>query len=172
MFKAIIKDEPDFNSDLWCTKGIIPAHAGKSSPSDFKLDFDGDHPRSCGEKCVSMTGVGCRTGSSPLMRGKGPCLGVTPSSIRIIPAHAGKRPPGDYAHSYPADHPRSCGEKQVYAVWRNYGLGSSPLMRGKDSVRCCAAHWPGIIPAHAGKRGDKLPRIGYCEDHPRSCGEK
>ena len=165
-------EKRDTRVTAYALPGIIPAHAGKSQYEYAAGVIDGDHPRSCGEKCVSMTGVGCRTGTSPLMRGNGPCLGVTPSSIRIIPAHAGKRRSPKLQALLDEDHPRSCGEKSLPAPVVIFWRGSSPLMRGKVSVDELLGRFMGIIPAHAGKSPMPDPRIDLIGDHPRSCGEK
>ena len=100
------------NNRLSTFSRIIPAHAGKSDSFNADYDSGRDHPRSCGEKYLTMIRPNARIGSSPLMRGKGSSFLVSIASLGIIPAHAGKR-------------------RSVSRPCSN-ALGSSPLMRGKD----------------------------------------
>ena len=85
------------------------------------------------------------------MRGKDPFELERISSMRITPAHAGKR------KSY-----KSYGG----------GGGSPPHMRGKALSLVLRSLCCGITPAHAGKRRYALLRCTVCTDHPRTCGEK
>ena len=70
--------------------GLIPAHAGKTTPRNCPAWPVPAHPRSRGENRGGRgLGVGLR-GSSPLTRGK-PLNGPkTPLCDGLIPAHAGK----------------------------------------------------------------------------------
>mgnify|MGYP001693758473 CR=1 FL=1 len=70
--------------------GLIPAHAGKTSPRRGGLACLWAHPRSRGENAKAR---GYRTmcmGSSPLTRGKRTRYTTVPSRCGLIPAHAGK----------------------------------------------------------------------------------
>ena len=49
--------------------------------------------------------------------------------------------------------------------------GSSPLTRGKRGHPGLAAHYPGLIPAHAGKTSCGTGSSRASEAHPRSRGE-
>ena len=152
--------------------GIIPAHAGKSLGPCQPPGTPGDHPRSCGEKIIFSGVSAARRGSSPLMRGKA-CLRLLPQALsRIIPAHAGKRHKLVHRHKIIEDHPRSCGEKFMASLYWRSGLGSSPLMRGKEFIVSSSTASQRIIPAHAGKSGTRVFEIQASWDHPRSCGEK
>ena len=71
--------------------GITPAHAGKSCCFFFSCFFCRDHPRTCGEKIFFLAISSQPLGSPPHMRGKARPLFSRPNSIRITPAHAGKR---------------------------------------------------------------------------------
>ena len=53
--------------------GITPAYAGKRAHGCICERYSWDHPRVCGEKCGTLSGSRCRTGSPPRMRGKGQC---------------------------------------------------------------------------------------------------
>ena len=90
----------------------------------------------------------------------------------ITPAYAGKslcllRQKDDVW-----DHPRLCGEKEVFSMKCIVLTGSPPPMRGKDTLRTCDCAAIGITPAYAGK-SLFCTCIQMCsEDHPRLCGEK
>ena len=136
-------------SDL---KRITPAYAGKSSRVSSFLWLFWDHPRVCGEKCLQVPGFALFTGSPPRMRGKAAERRQLFQISGITPAHAGKS--ARVALACPAcwDHPRTCGEKTIYADTYPGTLGSPPHMRGKVLYYSC-------VPA-------------TLEDHPRTCGEK
>ena len=151
---------------------ITPAHAGKRRWTLCSGSSSEDHPRACGEKCRQVW-QRCRTpGSPPRMRGKGMRNLCEMAFGRITPAHAGKSYDVWEHHSGDWDHPRACGEKQLFDRLCCSFRGSPPRMRGK--VRCILCHLvrPGITPAHAGKRGQDTRRSRSDRDHPRACGEK
>ena len=70
--------------------GLIPAHAGKTTPQSTGWPDPRAHPRSRGENFQTLGSTVSAVGSSPLTRGK------PRSSVRsgvtwgLIPAHAGK----------------------------------------------------------------------------------
>ena len=71
-------------------EGLIPAHAGKTSPSRWPQGTGRAHPRSRGENVEAQCLVTVGVGSSPLTLGK-PRSAATPiKSFGLIPAHAGK----------------------------------------------------------------------------------
>ena len=53
-------------------RGLIPAHAGKTSLGGRRGAGAGAHPRSRGENLFLMPASAARSGSSPLTRGKLP----------------------------------------------------------------------------------------------------
>ena len=55
---------------LWDEKRLIPAHAGKTQPTNPPTMQTKAHPRSRGENRVPSVAMGCPSGSSPLTRGK------------------------------------------------------------------------------------------------------
>ena len=111
------------------------------------------------------------SGSSPLTRGK-PSRGA---SLRgrtgLIPAHAGKTAVMTCCRDARRAHPRSRGENCSRAYSHGSGRGSSPLTRGKRCLPGHPDHWPGLIPAHAGKTGVPAWTPGARPAHPRSRGE-
>ena len=136
--------------------GLIPAHAGKTSPPSWRTTGRWAHPRSRGEnprraaaarsKSGSSpltrgnppyrSGRGAFPGSSPLTRGKRTSLYRTRTHSGLIPAHAGKT-----CLSYPVmfsrwAHPRSRGENGAFPGVPPGRRGSSPLTRGKHFPTC------------------------------------
>ena len=92
--------------------------------------------------------------------------------FRITPAYAGKSIRNFQIAVLIRDHPRLCGEKEVFSMKCIVLTGSPPPMRGKDTLRTCDCAAIGITPAYAGK-SLFCTCIQMCsEDHPRLCGEK
>ena len=92
------------------TRGLIPAHAGKTCTASVKRSATRAHPRSRGENRNYPNYRPRSLGSSPLTRGKRASHPHCPCRPGLIPAHAGKTtgsPPGSKT---PAAHPRSRGE--------------------------------------------------------------
>ena len=72
------------------TRGLIPAHAGKTEVTDHAAPSGRAHPRSRGENSPLPYVVPRRQGSSPLTRGKPQARRGGTCNQRLIPAHAGK----------------------------------------------------------------------------------
>ena len=132
-------------------RGLIPAHAGKTStmcPASFPTRA---HPRSRGENQRQWITQTIAAGSSPLTRGKPASANGRSRPPGLIPAHAGKTAVMEGDAVIDRAHPRSRGENDcchgdVYA-----GRGSSPLTRGKRRIADASFRRSGLIPAHAGK---------------------
>ena len=129
------------------------------------------HPRSRGENWQWIAGIATEVGSSPLTRGKPGRQLAGLTRQRLIPAHAGKTFGSDLRSSVAGAHPRSRGENRAASSRASPASGSSPLTRGKPSAPTCAAAWPGLIPAHAGKTSRRAFRSRQTWAHPRSRGE-
>ena len=114
--------------------GIIPAHAGKTSPSVKSLSPERDHPRSRGENLRLVRWSVTVRGSSPLTRGKRPWRTAADLRSRIIPAHAGKTAESPVVLEELGDHPRSRGENLRFEGCDLRAQGSSPLTRGKPGA--------------------------------------
>ena len=131
---------------------ITPAYAGKSFTLSAEDMAERDHPRLCGEKYFRRWSAILRKGSPPPMRGKGWNCIVRLLLRRITPAYAGKRGYYKCLEVTYKDHPRLCGEKQIFRM-DTFGLkGSPPPMRGKDTHDSLGSMILGITPAYAGKR--------------------
>ena len=137
-------------SERHVVRGIIPAHAGLTSPFLCPRSVRRDHPRACGAHLRMASHISARLGSSPRMRGS---LDVARSVIHlggIIPAHAGLTCTSCSREIRWWDHPRACGAHS-YVVHGGNGMeGSSPRMRGSQ----------------ANRRHNDI----RCWDHPRACG--
>ena len=73
------------------TVGITPAYAGKSVCNIPCANWQGDHPRVCGEKLILIFFVFFAVGSPPRVRGKEEGHPRSQGSQGITPAYAGKR---------------------------------------------------------------------------------
>ena len=93
--------------------GITPAHAGKSGSPGVRAEYNGDHPRTCGEKPHILDFAPRAKGSPPHMRGKVSLMIWAIFGKRITPAHAGKRTAVCFLFFLKWDHPRTCGEKAL-----------------------------------------------------------
>ena len=91
-------------------RGLIPAHAGKTSNEVIGSPVLRAHPRSRGENCRSIRSVAGVEGSSPLTRGKRVEGGRRQRCQRLIPAHAGKTTHRPQPLTVTSAHPRSRGE--------------------------------------------------------------
>ena len=151
---------------------ITPACAGKrATPSGFRRPRR-DHPRVCGEKCLTSWQMVNPLGSPPRVRGKAEPLAVDGDITGITPACAGKRVfPGTHI---PAvwDHPRVCGEKKGLCAADEPRQGSPPRVRGKGGVLTGRVGAQRITPACAGKSKPRRHGSPSAGDHPRVCGEK
>ena len=161
------------NLIAWCAvcAGIIPAHAGNTSPPAIDLAKYGDHPRACGEHAVWFEFRAKREGSSPRMRGTLNTVTTRHSHTGIIPAHAGNTSSTGGWRKRARDHPRACGEHICNNPCLAKLRGSSPRMRGTLGAFARPKQNRGIIPAHAGNTLFFYKDIKIIWDHPRACGE-
>ena len=81
------------SATLRVRRGLIPAHAGKTSNAEMKPAWCVAHPRSRGENSGGCEPPQLPRGSSPLTRGKRRTRGREVGFDRLIPAHAGKTLP-------------------------------------------------------------------------------
>ena len=72
------------------SRGLIPAHAGKTPCRISSFRYAEAHPRSRGENSTGSPRPASRRGSSPLTRGKPRTPHRGRAHPRLIPAHAGK----------------------------------------------------------------------------------
>ena len=152
-------------------RGLIPAHAGKTSYRRVGLRSFRAHPRSRGENRPSVATRCTPSGSSPLTRGKQTERGDDRRIIRLIPAHAGKTRSARGSKPNRWAHPRSRGENQGENIVNLSKQGSSPLTRGKPHGLGQVLPDRGLIPAHAGKTSACRGFRGAAAAHPRSRGE-
>ena len=153
------------------TRGLIPAHAGKTPSSLARSVTSRAHPRSRGENGLGRRGNQANGGSSPLTRGKRAQGRAYHVGAGLIPAHAGKTGAWWPHGASPRAHPRSRGENYLAACLDCGVMGSSPLTRGKRAIGCGHHNRRGLIPAHAGKTSPSLRWRNRAWAHPRSRGE-
>ena len=110
--------------------GIIPACAGSTVEQLFLTTVMGDHPRMCGEHCLSERVGGCVPGSSPHVRGALILNRSNRPKRGIIPACAGSTATMNKARTCNRDHPRMCGEHPPDIDKLCRAVGSSPHVRG------------------------------------------
>ena len=132
-------------------KGLIPAHAGKTTQCSAQTRCAPAHPRSRGENDLARKTRADASGSSPLTRGKPGNLQLILPPQGLIPAHAGKTVTFPWMLSWWRAHPRSRGENTKVNVSHSHISGSSPLTRGKHTEAGFNVALVGLIPAHAGK---------------------
>ena len=151
--------------------GLIPAHAGKTYRYRQTKRLSGAHPRSRGENRRTSGSSACRSGSSPLTRGK-PCgVHIYDLTDGLIPAHAGKTRQDRESYAGSWAHPRSRGENAGNIGSDAGTSGSSPLTRGKPGNWVVGGKAAGLIPAHAGKTTQTPGSPCRRGAHPRSRGE-
>ena len=114
-----------------CSRGLIPAHAGKTSIRSLRSTIFRAHPRSRVENRMICRSAAARRGSSPLTRGKLRHEQRLPARDRLIPAHAGKTRSSSSSTSTRRAHPRVGGENEAPFTWNASFPGSSPRRRGK-----------------------------------------
>ena len=159
------------HDDALRDRGLIPAHAGKTTATSRAHVVSRAHPRSRGENAGGRRRARVDNGSSPLTRGKPVLHRRHGPEWRLIPAHAGKtRRPRPLVGAGPA-HPRSRGENPRVAARATVRSGSSPLTRGKLDAVPDAGDDLRLIPAHAGKTIALDVGKGRRKAHPRSRGE-
>ena len=133
------------------TRGLIPAHAGKTPRPGCLPRRRPAHPRSRGENGLIFDMVLSGKGSSPLTRGKHQKHPHRCLQTRLIPAHAGKTLHHLRDLHNMTAHPRSRGENVKGATAMANKNGSSPLTRGKLDPPTQPSGQGRLIPAHAGK---------------------
>ena len=150
---------------------LIPARAGKTTRFTPSCATASAHPRSRGENRSPQQFAESPEGSSPLARGKPVSGRVARRSERLIPARAGKTPiPTGTSRAHSA-HPRSRGENCCPGLDGRATRGSSPLARGKLTIRHHLNGGAGLIPARAGKTLVFSSTANHPWAHPRSRGE-
>ena len=90
----------------------------------------------------------------------------------ITPARAGKSSFRVVKLGRAADHPRACGEEEIFCASIWLSAGSPPRVRGRVSNKDAYDKGNRITPARAGKRPGLLGKGAAPWDHPRACGEE
>ena len=150
---------------------IIPAYAGSTSVSSFRIGSGADHPRIRGEHEHHVSFRCGDWGSSPHTRGARLEVWSIIHLSLIIPAYAGST--GTETMMWPAstDHPRIRGEHPDGRQATRHQRGSSPHTRGARTFNRQEAERYRIIPAYAGSTSYSSPCRSRSPDHPRIRGE-
>ena len=136
----------------WCfRRRLIPAWAGKTTPTGREATRSTAHPRVGGENIQTTVQAVAGWGSSPRGRGKPTSTIEGAWGNRLIPAWAGKTGCRRSARGPPRAHPRVGGENLNAVAGGNADTGSSPRGRGKLCAALPAALRLRLIPAWAGK---------------------
>ena len=105
------------------------------------------------------------------MRGKLTAAQTELTSMRNIPAYAGKTHRTATKAPDCWEHPRVCGENTGPKATATRHLGTSPRMRGKRNSIFPPGPIPWNIPAYAGKTSREAWLFSTLAEHPRVCGE-
>ena len=132
-------------------RGLIPACAGKTNTFKLAAIVTQAHPRVCGENSMSIMRVRTPAGSSPRVRGKRSRRTCGHGRRGLIPACAGKTKMVADLNTRLGAHPRVCGENTGDVTGELSGTGSSPRVRGKQSIIQLLRRSSRLIPACAGK---------------------
>ncbi len=111
-------------------------------------------------------------GSSPRVRGTGPFLMGALAAGRFIPACAGNSVRHTCQFHPEPVHPRVCGEQHYYLLHVKSHCGSSPRVRGTDSLKNRRSLNNRFIPACAGNSWFDKYHSDVYPVHPRVCGEQ
>ena len=150
---------------------ITPAYAGRTGRKPDARTASRDHPRVCGENGADRCLPVRLLGSPPRMRGEPQGRLAAGMQSGITPAYAGRTRPRRAICSSHGDHPRVCGENQVFVRLDETGMGSPPRMRGERSIGSAGSVLIRITPAYAGRTGEWAFIGRHSTDHPRVCGE-
>ena len=131
----------------------------------------GAHPRAGGENCAVPVEEGEYLGSSPRWRGKLRRILERQTTIRLIPALAGKTAHAWVDSRFHWAHPRAGGENKIASSYSTRASGSSPRWRGKRREGLSPDRIVRLIPALAGKTRLWAFRPKRREAHPRAGGE-
>ena len=159
-------------SNLQAACRFIPACAGNRLHTRHLLTSRPVHPRVCGEQTDGRRTGLFEVGSSPRVRGTDSGSGASRGRWRFIPACAGNRINKLRIITCYTVHPRVCGEQSSPITIEPGSAGSSPRVRGTESIRRLPPIGDRFIPACAGNR--KMTSIWQSmrSVHPRVCGEQ
>ena len=151
---------------------FIPACAGNAAPPSPPNCGRPVHPRVCGERRIGLPITLDIVGSSPRVRGTPPSPAARRAIGRFIPACAGNAGPRPPAPAWRPVHPRVCGERERQAKTNKRLGGSSPRVRGTQSLGTNSMASHRFIPACAGNAPASSPADRGGAVHPRVCGER
>ena len=125
----------------------------------------------CGEHYGRTWEEFLNLGSSPRVRGTLGDQKTKKNSRRFIPACAGNTSTPSSRREQGKVHPRVCGEHGAYTPEELQEKGSSPRVRGTQSLLRLRCGCQGFIPACAGNTYRINSSASGFKVHPRVCGE-
>jgi hypothetical protein len=138
---------------------VSPTKAGGSSPrvrgtlarnalhNEHEDSGQTVHPRACGEREIRERDMTSYAGSSPRVRGTRKKASKANNRRRFIPARAGNAAASSVTGAPGAVHPRACGEREKPPLPTFLPSGSSPRVRGTQSIGYLALYRRRFIPA-------------------------
>ena len=130
------------------------------------------HPRVCGEQQGPIARQSEIRGSSPRVRGTARGDVIRTLEDRFIPACAGNSGGTPCYWTDCPVHPRVCGEQNSAGRTLCYRYGSSPRVRGTETLKADEGGHLRFIPACAGNRIRPSHSAASRAVHPRVCGEQ
>ncbi len=145
--------------EITVSQWITPACAGNTHRHHETESAPEDHPRLCGEYCLSLPLLMCLKGSPPPVRGIPAFPAILPLAFRITPACAGNTIIKSVSPSQVQDHPRLCGEYYLKESSHVVMAGSPPPVRGILLTFPLLYRAARITPACAGNTTSRLLSI-------------
>ena len=124
----------------------------------------------CGNHVLADAAKNTGTGSPPRVREPHRSLELFSVVVRITPACAGTTSSQTVWHLSGGDHPRVCGNHQMWGKSFGYVPGSPPRVREPRLSRSLTSSPRRITPACAGTTWSRNRRRHRIQDHPRVCG--
>jgi hypothetical protein len=172
------------------TRGITPAHAGKTTRKTLRIHSTRDHPRACGKDQLKVSTPLLQGGSPLRMRERHPqdegkgrlrdhprACGKDGKTLQSSSTSPGSPPrmrerhPQDEGKGRLRDHPRACGKDAFLIQDLTLALGSPPRMRERPYRASLPAPGMRITPAHAGKTRGQCAKDFQDGDHPACAGK-
>ena len=152
-------------------QGITPAGAGTWKSNARQPRVPEDHPRGCGDMKAAKELQELERGSPPRVRGHANYFHHCTTSPGITPAGAGTWVFISSLSWASRDHPRGCGDMDVFRLYLRFVSGSPPRVRGHDKESAGPKRGDRITPAGAGTCHVPDRVIPVPPDHPRGCGD-
>ncbi len=144
--------------------GPSPQARGPRHRRRSRIGRAAGHPRTCVDHRTSSRRRSRTRGPPPHARG--PRVDVRPD-----PHADGTTPRPGTPASRSRDHPRTCGDHGIKAVWDKVAGGPPPHARGPHAADPAGSSWRGTTPARAGTTMSSPRTTSPTGDHPRTRGD-